>query len=317
VLDDDLTIRAATLGDADGLADFLTDCAVTYLGRPSSRQEALERLTVAGPDPEQSAVVAVTREYDIVGFGNVWAAAPNDIKCFARVAPELTGRGIGTALLERLEERARELTVESDGTEPPVLTATQWARDTAGPGLFRSRGYSEARFFLRMIADDLESIDKHLAPLPAGITVRPFQPGEEEDLYDAWRETFADEWGQSHVDAEEWWRERRELETAAYDPSLWFVAAGDRIAGFVIAREELGSDGRAGYVSDIGVRPASRGSGLGYALLVQSLAEFHRRGLGSVALNVDADNRTSALRLYRKAGMREAPNFTIWALQLD
>ena len=312
----DLTVRAATLGDTDGLADFLTSCTLTYLGRPSSRQEAHERLTVAGTDLESNALVAVTQDGSIVGFGNVWAAGPADIKCFARVAPDMTGRGVGTTLLDRLERCAREIIVESDKPEHSVLTVTQWARDTAGPGLLRARGYSEVRFFLRMIADDLE-IGPQEAPLPAEITLRPFQPGgDEEDLYDAWQESFADEWGQSHVDFNDWWRERRDLGTAAFDPSLWLVAVTEQIAGFVIAREELGRDGRAGYVSDIGVRPAWRGQGLGYGLLLHSLAEFRHRGVGSVALNVDAANRTSALRLYRKAGMREAPNFTIWGMPL-
>ena len=41
-----------------------------------------------------------------------------------------------------------------------------------------------------------------------------------------------------------------------------------------------------------------------------------RRGLDRVALDVDAENTTSALRLYRKVGLREEPLFTIWAKKL-
>jgi mycothiol synthase len=313
---DELRIRAATLGDTEQLAAFLTRCAVTYLGRPSPRQEAVERLTVSGGAPEASALVAVMPDGRVVGFGNVWVAGQIGIKCFARVDPTMTGRGVGTTLLERLEGRARELAASMAG--PLVLTATQWAQDTAGPGLFISRGYSEVRFFLRMIADDLDGIDEDKVQVPPGVALRPFRPSDDdEDLYDAWRQAFADEWDQAEIGAEQWWRERRELKTATFDPSIWFVAVAERIVGFVIAREELKSDGRVGYISDIGVRPGWRGMGLGYALLVHSFAEMHRRGLGSAALNVDADNRTSALRLYKKAGMRELPHFTIWGKQLD
>lgn len=168
------------------------DCALTYLGRPSSRQEALERLTVAETDPETNAVVAVAQDGSIVGFGTVWTGGQGEIKCFARVAPEMIGKGVGTTLLDRLERRARELIVESDKADHSVLTVTQWAKDTAGQGLLRARGYSEARFFLRMITDDLE-LGRRDAPLPAGIVMRSLQPGDdEEDLYDAWREAFAD-----------------------------------------------------------------------------------------------------------------------------
>jgi mycothiol synthase len=312
-----ITSRAATLADVDPLAELLTRCALAYLGRRSSSQEAFERLTIAGADPRPTAVVVVTEDGTMVGFGNVWEAAPGDIKCFARVGPEMVGRGVGTTLLEHLERRARRLSRESDSANPSMLTGTQWARDTAGRELFTQRGYSEVRFFLRMVADDLSSLDERNT-LPAGVTLRSFQVGaDEEDLYDAWSDAFAEHWGQSEVLPDTWWRERRDLETAAFDPSLWFVAVTDRIVGLVIAREEVSTAGRIGYISDIGVRPDWRGKGLGYALLVRALAELRRRKLESATLNVDADNRTSALRLYKKVGMREEPNFTIWGKRLD
>jgi len=40
---------------------------------------------------------------------------------------------------------------------------------------------------------------------------------------------------------------------------------------------------------------------------------LRRRGLERAALNVDAENTTGALRLYRKAGMEARPSFTVWA----
>jgi ribosomal protein S18 acetylase RimI-like enzyme len=35
----------------------------------------------------------------------------------------------------------------------------------------------------------------------------------------------------------------------------------------------------------------------------QAFAEFHRRGLATVGLKVDADNPTGAVRLYERVGM--------------
>lgn len=313
-MEDEPRLRPAQLDDADQLADFLTRCTDAYLGRPSSREEAIARLTVSGRDPEASAVVAEIEEGRIVGFGNVWVAGRDDIKCFARVDPALTGRGVGVTLLGNLQRRARELAVETESIEP-VLTGTQWARDTRGAALFAFCGFSELRFYLRMIVDDLSHLDPGDAALPETLTLRTFRPDHDDaDLYEAWTEAFADEWGQGEGDSEGWWRERRELEAAAFDPSLWLVAVADRIVGFVLAREEAG--GGAGYISDIGVLPEWRGRGVGYALLIESFRVLRRHGFHSASLNVDSDNRTSALRLYRKAGMREVPNFTIWAKPL-
>jgi mycothiol synthase len=66
----------------------------------------------------------------------------------------------------------------------------------------------------------------------------------------------------------------------------------------------------------IGVRPSWRGHGLGDALLAHSLTALRGRGLGRAALNVDAENTSGALRLYRKAGMEPKPAFTVWCKPL-
>jgi ribosomal protein S18 acetylase RimI-like enzyme len=66
----------------------------------------------------------------------------------------------------------------------------------------------------------------------------------------------------------------------------------------------------------VGVRPRWRGRGIGEALLSHSLNVFRRRGLAAAALNVDAENITGALRLYRKVGMEPKPSFTIWSKPL-
>jgi mycothiol synthase len=67
-----------------------------------------------------------------------------------------------------------------------------------------------------------------------------------------------------------------------------------------------------GYVSQIGVRPRWRGLGLGRALLAYALNQLKHRGLRAASLDVDAENVTDALRLYRGVGMNEQPSFTIW-----
>ena len=47
-------------------------------------------------------------------------------------------------------------------------------------------------------------------------------------------------------------------------------------------------------------------------MLTNGLAMLRERGLRVAALNVDAENTSGALRLYRKAGMEPLPSFTIW-----
>ena len=119
--------------------------------------------------------------------------------------------------------------------------------------------------------------------------------------------------GRVDKDSAAWWRERRDNESAAFDPALWLLAVdGATIVGFSLGRERVDAGVRAGYIGDVGVRAAWRGRGIGHALLARSLAEFQRRGLATAALDVDAENLSGALALYRKVGMEPRPAFTIW-----
>ena len=93
-------------------------------------------------------------------------------------------------------------------------------------------------------------------------------------------------------------------------------AGCETIADFSLCRERDDDGETIGWVSQIGVRPAWRGRGLGDALLVDSLNTFRDRRLTGAALNVDAENTTGALRLYRKAGMEPRPAFTVWSMPL-
>jgi mycothiol synthase len=105
--------------------------------------------------------------------------------------------------------------------------------------------------------------------------------------------------------------------TARFDPALWLVARRSGIIGFCLGRLQDDHDrGTIGYVADLGVRPAERGAGLAYALLARMLGAFAAAGLPAAALDVDADNTTGALRLYRKAGMTPEPGATIWSKPL-
>lgn len=301
------SLRPASLTDASDLSRMLSRCTERYLDRSTSADEAIDRLTQAGPEPERTAVIAIAEDR-IVGFGNAWPAEAGEVKCFARVDPDATGHGIGSALLDRLEANATTL-----GTE---LTATQWAADEAGEGLLRACGFEPSRYFLRM-AGDLTAMNEEEQPPPPGVAIRPFRADDEEALYDAWATAFATASGDVPESRADWWRERRDALAAEYDPGSWLVAvANGAVVGFAICKQVEDSRGWAGYVSDVGVVPARRGQGLAAALLWRSFRNMRERGLQRVTLDVDAENKTSALRLYRKVGLREEPLFTIWAKHL-
>jgi len=201
------------------------------------------------------------------------------------------GRGIGTAILERGEEFARR-----EGAKR--VFAGGFERDAAARALFESRGYREVRRFYEMAIDLTE--EPIVPDLPEGLEIDEIQDGEQRAFYDAVNEAFADHWEWHPRPFEEWNEMRRDEHHDEHGP-LWFVVRdGDELAA--VTRNEARASG-GGYVGAIGVRPAWRGKGLAKALLYRTFAEFWRRGITRVTLDVDAQNETGAVRLYERVGM--------------
>ena len=307
----DLVLRSASLDDVDRIAAVLDECTRLYLDRPSTSEEAIERLN------QGDAVIALGPGGDAVGFGVVWLAVHEEVRLFARVRPSAKGVGVGSALLEWLERRASELAREAGLGREAVLTLTNWARDDSGPLLLARKGFAPVRYFLEMRVD-LSGIVRAEPQWPENVELRIFADGvDDTELFASFGDAFADHWGNDQTDEGEWWDELRDSANAGFDPSLWFLAVERRaIVGFSICREREVDGETIGWISLLGVRPAWRGRGFGERLLQHSLNELHRRGLQHAALNVDAKNMTSALRLYAKLGMQPKPSFTIWSKRI-
>lgn len=95
-----------------------------------------------------------------------------------------------------------------------------------------------------------------------------------------------------------WWPSLRD--DAEYDPALCFIAVNgsDDVVG-------LAQCWTSAFIKDLAVDPAYRRKGLGSALLREVFRAFRERGASSVALKVQADNPSGAVRLYRAHGFEE------------
>jgi mycothiol synthase len=300
--------------DVGQIAEVLDECTRHYLGRPSSRDDALGRLKQG--DPAQDFRIALDSDGNTAGFGHVWAVQPDEVRGFVRVRPSAKGRSVGAALLSWLAPRGREIAGEVNLNDDAVLTVTSWAQDRNAAALLEQNAFSPLRHFLQMRIDLGPSLQD--AVLPEGLESRCFSSGADDaELFAAFREAFADHWGNTEVDETQWWGENRDEPNAGFEPALWIVVReGGAIAGFSICREREDEGETIGWISLLGVRPRWRGRRLGEALLVQSFNAFHSRGRRRAALNVDVDNTTGALRLYTKVGMKPTPAFTVWSKTL-
>jgi ribosomal protein S18 acetylase RimI-like enzyme len=87
---------------------------------------------------------------------------------------------------------------------------------------------------------------------------------------------------------------------------------GNEVAGFSQNRFRKG----IGWIGTIAVRRPWRGKGLGIALLRHTFGEFYKRGMTTIGLGVDSSNLTGATRLYQRAGMYVAGEFSLYEKEL-
>jgi mycothiol synthase len=206
------------------------------------------------------------------------------------VGPAFRRRGLGRALAEAMAAQAGPdgLRVWAHGDLPAARALA------AAAGFARARSLWQMR---RPLAEPLAE-----PRLAAGITVRAFRPGQDEDAWLALNATaFA-----THPEQGAWTSadlEQRERE-AWFDPAGFFLAVrGDRLAGYHWTKihPAEGAEPAIGEVYVVGVDPAERGTGLGRALTLIGLSYLRDRELGEVLLYVDESN-VAAIRLYESLG---------------
>jgi mycothiol synthase len=281
----------------------LTDEGDAALGSSPSLSEDLIRSFWSRPrfDLEADAWV-VEFNSTLAGYAEVWDAHPTRLWGFAVVHPAHTGRGIGSVLAARVEDRAAQKAEGSARLFTAVLT-----QDAAGAGLLEARGYRWARRFWNMeieLSGDLEP------PVPpADVQLRALDP--ERDLPAAHRileEAFEDHWEFAPTSYEEFLE--REVRGEAFDPTLWVIALDGEEAVGVLSGD---AHTDRGWVNDLGVLRSHRGRGIATALLRASFIRFRDRGLPEARLNVDAENLTGAVGLYERVGMHAVVSYDLWA----
>jgi mycothiol synthase len=264
-----------------------------------------------GIDLEADTRIAQTPDGKIVGCIEVWNTSPY-VHCWvwARVHPEFRGQGIGTALMEWAEDRAKVALERAPAGTRVAMSSGCVSTHQPTIDLLTDRGLRPIRHSFTM-ERDLGALPP--APSwPARITVRAMRPGEELAVYRASQEPFKDHWGHVEQPEEEGFKlwTHRALNDPLHDPSLWFLAMdGAEIVGVSLCQPGQPGDPELGWVDTLGVRRPWRKRGIAEALLYHSFGALYERGRRRVGLGVDSQNLTGALRLYERVGMRPVRQF--------
>jgi len=217
---------------------------------------------------------------------------------------ERRGRGLGSELVDRSEERLRALGVRR-------VHAVTLAPDVAAGPLLTGCGYREARRFWEMTIE-LGDGPPPEPQLPQGLRIEPFSSESARGFHAALEEAFGDHWEFQPTTFEQWWE--RQTAKPDHDPTLWFLVRSDEDVVAATRNDPERSGG--GWIGAIGVRRAWRGRGLAKALLLHSFREFHRRGRRRVGLGVDSENATGATKVYESVGMVVDSEQVVWEKEL-
>jgi mycothiol synthase len=224
-----------------------------------------------------------SRDGTLVGYAHL-----DDEGAELVVHPEHRRQGVGSRLLDALEQAGAEL-AWAHGRRPAALAVAA------------ARGWAAERTLWQLRRPLSQEIPDR--PLPAGITLRAFVPGQDED---AWVAVNARAFAH-HPEQGAWTARDVRLREAEpwFDPAGFLLAERDdgSLAGFHWTKVHPGPP-PIGEVYVLGVDPSAQGMHLGPALTVAGLRYLRDRGLAEVMLYVDDDN-PAAMRLYERLGFVE------------
>jgi mycothiol synthase len=288
-----MRLRAPESKDLAAVLAVLVARDVADLGEPDSTLEDLnEQWSASEFDRETDALVVELEDGRIAAY-----AAVRRNGTLVAVDPEFERRGIGSRVLEWVEQRERELSRSHH---------RQWGGASSEPSkqLLTSAGYAHVRSYFRMVYA-LHDLDDLPEALPAVTVRRPDLARDGIALHELDAASFAavPDYQPSTFNA---FRDEH-LNLHDADLSLSNLAVeGDAIVGFLLTRRW--PDQGAGFIDLLAVHPDQQRRGLGTTLLATAFREYAAAGLREAQLGVASDN-PAAVRLYERLGM--TPRFQI------
>jgi len=303
------THRAARGDDAKDAVNLFNACSEERTGeRPHDVEDLGVEWRTPGFDMERDTRVVLDAEGRLTGYAEVWDLEKPHVQVhsWGRVHPDHRGCGIGSALLEWQETRAREAISKAPAEARVALGIGALENDDASRELLIENGFAIVRSFRRMVIE-MEGAPEQVV-FPEGVSVRSFSPEEDfEQTVRVVRDSFADHWG--HVDSpfeeevKQWkhWID----EDPNFDPNLWLLAEAEgQVVGTCLGTPKRHEDPDLGWIHILGVARSWRRRGVALALLRHAFGVFHSIGKPKVGLGVDATSLTGANHLYEKAGMK-------------
>lgn len=289
--------RPFTMTDASAVATLVGACERHFLG-----ESFVDETDVAG----QWSTPGVDLAADSIGVfdGRVMAAGAlvDDRHHLAvDVHPGHLGRGLGSALADWVEGRARDRGLTHGEQESAVA-------DVAAADILQRRGYRRTHrdWVLRMEPD--ASLSRHA--LPPDVTIGAFSEDDAIAAHSVIEDAFA-EWdgriARSYAD----WRTLFVDRPGVAVEHFRVARAAGEVVGVAMVHDSAGTT----WIPQLAVRADRRGEGIAQELLAEAFAAGRERGCATGELSTSG--LTGALGLYQRLGMRIVAEFQTWRIGLS
>lgn len=285
-----------------------------------SMAEVRELLTEQGTDAEPYGLAGFDDDGTMRAYGLVEMdhCDPRVLRAVLRggVHPSWRGRGIGRAVMAWKEGRARQLLAASGTTLPARLAVMveEQARDHRR--LYAAAGFSPIRWYSAMRRDLRSPLPER--GVPAGVIVRPWSPGVDEEVLEVHNEAFADHWGCApHTQS---WAQRGSSFAADWSWVAFDEGRPGKVIGYLLSaryeqdRPALGYS--CGFTLAIGVRTGWRGRGIATALLIAAMTSYRDAGLEYACLRVDNADPSGAGNVYAALGYEPTHGYVLYSIEI-
>lgn len=228
---------------------------------------------------------------------------PNDriYTHFVLIVPEYREKGIEQAMIQWCENRLLDIAEEHPQDSKRYYQTYSSAVKSSFNKILESFEYEVERYFIEM-SRSLDVIPE--TQLPDGIDVRSVKEQDERKVWDASVEAFRDHWGFSPPTEQDYTSYKS---SKYWQPDLWQVAwDGDEVVSSVMNYIDDDHNQKfsrkRGWTETISTRREWRRRGIAKALIVHSMHMHKEKGMTEVALGVDTQNPSGALKLYESLG---------------
>jgi len=242
---------------------------------------------------------------------------PNDriYAYFIHIVPEWREKGIEEAMMQWCESRLRSIAQNHPADSKRFFQNSSLGKKKGYNKILEAQEFKPTRYFIEM-SRTLENIPE--AELPEGIEARPVTKELARKVWNASVEAFRDHWGYAEPEENEF----ESYQSSKYfQPELWQAAwDGDEVVSSV--QNYIDQDynkkfqRKRGWTESISTRREWRKRGIARALIVRSMHMHKARGMTEVALGVDTENPSGALKLYQGLGYKKEKAGVVYRKQM-